>query len=154
MEDGGYELSTPGRIVRFVAGMALGLAWSSAIGFLVAAHVGFAQPGVAAQGAAAPPAFEVASVKARKDRPQLVFRVEHGSLTCVMGLRYIIGWAYGIPVNQVTIPDWATEAVAEIFAKAGSPVARIRCGSCCGRCWRIASSSRYITRLKTHPDLR
>ena len=120
--DGGYELRIAGPVVRFIAGTALGVAWPAAIGFLIAAHEGFAQPAAAAQGAAAPPAFEAASVKMRYDRPDLVFRVEHGNLTCLMGLKYTIAWAYGVPVLQVTAPDWVREAVTEIFAKAASPV--------------------------------
>jgi uncharacterized protein (TIGR03435 family) len=123
MEDGSHNFRIIRSVVRFIAGMALGLAWPSAIGFLVAAHAGFAQPGVAAQGAAAPPAFEVAPVKATDDQINIVFRVEHGNLTCRIGLKYLIAWAYGVPFQQVTAPDWAREATIEIFAKAGSPVA-------------------------------
>jgi hypothetical protein len=56
-----------------IARRALCLAWVAAIGFLAAAHKGFAQAAPGSQGATAQPAFEVASVKPLPDIQALCF---------------------------------------------------------------------------------
>lgn len=110
------------RIVRFAAGIALGLACVATIGFLVAAQEGFAQPTAGPQDAIAQPAFEVASVKPLPDYSDPLFRVDHGNLTSRMGVTYLIAWAYGVPFQQVVAPEWGRFASMDIVAKAAGPV--------------------------------
>jgi uncharacterized protein (TIGR03435 family) len=82
---------------------------------ILVASVAFAQPANA-------PAFEVASVKPLRDLSSPLFRVDHGNLNARMGLQWLIGWAYSVPVTLVAAPEWALPAGIEIDAKAGSAV--------------------------------
>ena len=107
-------------MARIATGMALGWARLAAIGLLLAAGVVFAQ---LASAPAARPAFEVASVKRSTDPIIAVLRVEHGNFTYENGLRLLIAWAYGVPLNQVVAPEWAMTANTVVSAKAGNPVA-------------------------------
>ncbi len=72
---------------------------------------------------AAPPAFEVASVKAMKPvRGSDRLQVEPGSLTMRnVTLRTCIRWAYGVGEYQVNGPDWINSERYEIIAKAAGP---------------------------------
>jgi len=110
-------------IGRFAATTALGLAWLPGVGSLVGAQEGFSAPAQSSQAAPTQPAFEVASVKPLPDLSSLVFRVDHGNLHARMGLQWLIGWAYSVPVTLVKAPDSVTLAAIEIEAKAASPVA-------------------------------
>ncbi len=92
------------------------------IGFLLAAGAVFAQP-PSDPATAARPAFGVASVKRNTDPINGVLRVDHGNFTYGNGLRLLIAWAYGAPLDQVVAPDWAMLANTVVSAKAGSPVA-------------------------------
>jgi uncharacterized protein (TIGR03435 family) len=72
---------------------------------------------------AAPPAFEVASVKGMKEvRGGVRLQVEPGSLTMRnVTLRTCIRWAYGVGEYQVNGPNWINSERYEIIAKAAGP---------------------------------
>jgi uncharacterized protein (TIGR03435 family) len=68
------------------------------------------------------PAFEVASVKRSSEPLAGILRVEKGNFTYGNGLRLLIAWAYGVPLDQVIAPDWTQLANTVVRAKAGRPV--------------------------------
>jgi uncharacterized protein (TIGR03435 family) len=102
------------RLVQYIKGIAVCVACAGVIALC--------QPASMAQSVADQPAFEVASVKRAPDLADPQFRVDRGTLTCRMGLTYLISWAYDVPFNQVVAPDWARIDPADIQAKAGSSV--------------------------------
>src|SRR5580698_7779672 len=71
-------MKVPSRSVQVAARRALCLARVAAIGFLVAAHRGFAQAAPDSQDVTAQPAFEVVSVKSIPGWTIPLFRVDHG----------------------------------------------------------------------------
>lgn len=120
MKERRVQIENIGRMARIVAEMALGWARLATIGLLPAAGAVFAQP---APDPAARPAFEVSSIKRSTDPIAGVLRVEHGNFTYGNGLRFLIAWAHGVPIQQVVAPEWTMQANTVVSAKAGSPVA-------------------------------
>lgn len=75
---------------------------------------------------AAPPAFEVASIKVTKDRAPRFGSIIHGPDTLTMrGISIWVAarWAYGVESFQLSAPEWTqTEPLYDIVAKAPNPV--------------------------------
>jgi uncharacterized protein (TIGR03435 family) len=76
------------------------------------------------QSSAAPPAFEVASVRLnRSDSRSSRFSSGKGNLYSTNhSLRDFIGWAYRVKDYQIVGPDWLTTQKFDIVAKAEAPV--------------------------------
>ena len=118
------------RELNFSKKLLLGTVGSLAIVVPVAIGAIVAFPGhVQSQTGAAPPAFEVASVKPNRgegkgDRTQVI---EPGKITYMdTGLGQFIAMAYGVKPYQVSGPDWIVDPGSsdryDLIAKAGSPV--------------------------------
>ena len=80
--------------------------------------------GAYGQSAAAPTAFEVASVRLnRSDSGSSRFSSNKGSVRSTnVSLRDFIKWAYGVKDYQVMGPDWLASQKFDIVAKAERPV--------------------------------
>src|SRR4051794_24358105 len=76
----------------------------------------------AAQLAAPPPAFDVASVRVGEPGRETT-EVVPGSVTMRhVRLNAVIGWAYQVMDYQISGPEWLNDVRFDISAKAGSPV--------------------------------